>query len=63
MNYTYQTLPDFKKVILRIWAAIPDDIMRDACNAFEKRLWLVVKAKGQSTENNYFFLLSNKKLQ
>jgi hypothetical protein len=45
-------LPDFKKVIQRIWAALPDDVMRTACNVFEKRLQLLVKAKGQSFENN-----------
>jgi hypothetical protein len=37
-NYKYQILPDLQKVILRIWAAIPDDVMRTACNAFEKQL-------------------------
>jgi hypothetical protein len=37
-NYKYQTLPDFQKVILRIWAAIPDDVMRTACNAFEEQI-------------------------
>jgi hypothetical protein len=31
---------------------------RAACNAFEKQLHLVVNAKGQSIENNYFFLPS-----
>jgi hypothetical protein len=54
--YKYQILPDFKKVILRIWVTIvSNDVMRAACNAFKKRLRLVVKAKGQSIENNNFF--------
>jgi hypothetical protein len=30
-KYKYQTLPDFKKVIIRIWAAIPDDFMCAVC--------------------------------
>jgi hypothetical protein len=46
-NFKYQTLPDCKEVILRIWA-IPDDVICAACNASEKRLRLVVKAKRQS---------------
>jgi hypothetical protein len=37
-NFKYQTLPDFKEVIIRIWAAIPDDFMCAVCNASEKRL-------------------------
>jgi hypothetical protein len=56
----YQILPDFKKVILRILVTlVSDDVMRAACNSFEKQLRLVFKAKGQSIENNTFFLLSN----
>jgi hypothetical protein len=31
-----KAFPDFKKIILRIWAAILDDFMCAACNAFEK---------------------------
>jgi hypothetical protein len=34
--YKYQTLPDLKKIILTILAAIPDDVMRAACNSFEE---------------------------
>jgi hypothetical protein len=50
MNYKNPTLPEFKKVIQRIWANIPEHVMRAACDAFDKRLCLVIKAKRQSIE-------------
>jgi hypothetical protein len=49
-NYKYVTLPEFKKVILRIWANIPEHVVPAVCDAFYKRLRLVIKAKGQSIE-------------
>jgi hypothetical protein len=49
-NYTYATLPEFKKVIQRIWANIPEHVVRAACDAFDKRLRLVIKTKRQSFE-------------
>jgi hypothetical protein len=49
-NYKYATLSDFKKVIQRIRANIPEHVVRAACDAFDKRFRLVVKAKRQSIE-------------
>jgi hypothetical protein len=49
-NYKYATLPEFKKVIQRIWTNIPEHVVRAACDAFDKRLRLVIKAKAQSIE-------------
>jgi hypothetical protein len=49
-NYKYATLPEFKKVIQQIWANIPEHVIRAACDAFDKRFRLVIKAKGQSIE-------------
>jgi hypothetical protein len=49
-NYKYTTLPEFKKVNQRIWANIPEYAVRAPCDAFDKRLRLVIKAKGQSIE-------------
>jgi hypothetical protein len=55
-NYKYGTLSKFKKVIQRIWANIPEHVpVRAACDAFEKRLRLVNKAKGQFIEKMFFF--------
>lgn len=49
-NYKYKCLDEFKLVILKIWDSIPHNVVRAACNGFEKRLKLVIKAKGQSIE-------------
>jgi hypothetical protein len=46
-NYEYATLPEFKKVFQRIWANIPE---LATCDAFDKRVRLVIKAKGQFFE-------------
>jgi hypothetical protein len=48
--YKYAILPEFKQVILRIWANIPEHVIRAACDAYDKRLRLVIKAKGQSID-------------
>jgi hypothetical protein len=45
-NYKYATLPEFKKAIQQIWANIPEHVVRAVCVAFDKRLRLVIKAKG-----------------
>jgi hypothetical protein len=42
-NYKYATFPEFKKVIKRIWANVPEHVVRAACDAFDKRLRLVKK--------------------
>jgi hypothetical protein len=47
-NYKYATLPEFNKVIQRICANIPEHVVLAACDALDKRLHLVIKAKGQS---------------
>jgi hypothetical protein len=49
-NYKYVTLPEFKKVIQRIWANIPEHVERATCDAFDKHLRFVMKARGQSIE-------------
>jgi hypothetical protein len=43
MNYKYQTLPAFKKVILRDWVAISDDVMLAACNDFVNQSKIINK--------------------
>lgn len=48
--YKYRNLEEFKQVISKIWESIPLDVMRAAYNGFEKRLRLVVKAKGETIE-------------
>jgi transposase InsO family protein len=42
-NYKYATLPEFKKVIQRIWVKIPEHVVRATCDAFDKRFRLVIK--------------------
>jgi hypothetical protein len=49
-NYKYAILPEFKKVFQRIWANITEHVVRAACDAFDKRIHLVIKAKVQSIE-------------
>jgi uncharacterized protein YqfB (UPF0267 family) len=49
-NYKNATLPDLKKVIQRIWTNIPEHVVRATFDAFDKRLRLVIKAKGQTIE-------------
>jgi hypothetical protein len=51
-NYKYATLPEYQKFIQRIWANIPEHEVRAVCDAFDKRLRLVIKAIN-------FFLISN----
>jgi hypothetical protein len=50
MNYKYATLPEFKKVIQRLWDDIPEYVVYAACDAFDKRLHPVIIEKGQSIE-------------
>jgi hypothetical protein len=49
-NYKYAILLEINKVIKRIWAYIPEHVVRAACDAFDNRLRLVIIAKGQSIE-------------
>lgn len=42
----------FKKRLIQIWDEIPDDVVRASCDAFFKRLRLVVKEKGERFELN-----------
>jgi hypothetical protein len=50
MNYKYATSPELKKVIQRIWANMPEHVERATCDAFDKRLRLVIKVMGQFIE-------------
>lgn len=49
-NYSYTTISDFKIVIAKIWDKIPDHVVRASVSSFEKRLKLVVQAKGDFIE-------------
>lgn len=49
-DYKYNNLEEFKTVIQRIWCEIPMNVVRAACEAFEKRLRRVVKARGDVIE-------------
>jgi hypothetical protein len=57
-NYKYVTLPEFKKVIQRICDNIPEHVVRAACDAFDKRIRLVIKAEGQSIEQHALYPFS-----
>jgi hypothetical protein len=54
-NFKYATLPEFKKVIERIWANIPEHVVRAACDGFDKRLRLVIKSRGQNDLDKMIF--------
>jgi inhibitor of nuclear factor kappa-B kinase subunit alpha len=45
-DYKFSNLQQFKMVILKIWDAMSMEVVRAACNDFERRLKLVVKVKG-----------------
>lgn len=45
-EHKVSTLVQFKAVILRIWDEMPMEVVRAACDGFEKRLKLVKKVKG-----------------
>jgi hypothetical protein len=47
-NYKYATLPEFKKGIQRMWANI--HVVRAACDAFDKRLRLLMDFRGWSLD-------------
>jgi hypothetical protein len=53
-NNKYATLPEFKKVVQRIWANIPEHVVRAACDGFDKRLRLVIKPKGNLVNKMIF---------
>jgi hypothetical protein len=65
-NFKYATLLEFKKVIQRIWANIPEHVVRAACDAFDNRLRLV-KPKDHLLNKMIFFesqiCILNKKLK
>jgi hypothetical protein len=55
-NYKYRGLDEFKAVILKIRAAIPDQVVRAMIEeALEKCLRLVIKFKGQFIEKRKVF--------
>jgi hypothetical protein len=54
-NYKYATLPEFKKVIQRIWANILEHAVRAACDTFDKRLHSWSKPKGNRLNKMIFF--------
>lgn len=46
------SLDTFKKRLVKIWDEMPNEVMRAACNDFEKRLRAVIKHKGERFELN-----------
>jgi transposase len=48
--YKCTTIADLKQKIQREWDRIPLDVVRDSCDAFSRRLTLVIKAKGGQFE-------------
>ena len=49
-NIKNMKLDQFKRLLMKIWDEIPDELVRAACKSFEKRLKLVKKAKGERFE-------------
>jgi inhibitor of nuclear factor kappa-B kinase subunit alpha len=48
------TVNTFKQRLEKIWDEMPQDTVRASCNAFEQRLRLVIKAKGERFELDQF---------
>ncbi|XP_055643520.1 uncharacterized protein LOC129779828 [Toxorhynchites rutilus septentrionalis] len=44
------TVDTFKQRLEKVWNEMPQDIVRASCNAFQQRLRLVIKAKGERFE-------------
>jgi hypothetical protein len=49
-KYKYRILDEVMDVILKIWTAIPNQVVRASCEAFDERLRLFIEFKGQNIE-------------